>query len=374
VEKKMKIIKAEIYGIRLPLKKPFIISYANYDTMPSVIVKITTDDGLIGYGEAVPDEHVTGEFFEGVIAVLKHQLIPAILGENPFHIEYIHEKMDQVIYRNPAAKAAIDIACYDLMGKAANQPVYNLIGGKAHKQLTYAKVLSIEEPDDMAKNAQEAIDQGYTSLKLKVGYDIHKDVERIKAVRQQVGYEIPIRVDVNQGWKTYEKAAHAIKLLEPYRISWVEQPLYLEDIDGMAQLKKITTIPIMADESVQTFMDLHEIIQRKAADIINIKLMKSGGIYPAIALAKIAESAGLTCQVGSMVESSIGSAAGYHVAMSKKVIQSTELTGPLLFKKDIGDLTYNIPYVYLNDKPGLGVEVNEHILNELTVHREEISY
>jgi L-Ala-D/L-Glu epimerase len=102
-------------------------------------------------------------------------------------------------------------------------------------------------------------------------------VERIKAVRKQVGYEIPIRVDVNQGWKTYEKAAQVIKLLEPYQISWVAQPLYLEDIDGIAQLKKITTIPIMADESDQKFMDLHKIIQRKAVDIINIKLMKSSG-------------------------------------------------------------------------------------------------
>lgn len=368
----MKIIKADITGIHLPLQSPFIISYETFDYMPSIIVKLETDDGLVGYGEAVPDEHVTGESFFSVIEILKHQLLPAIMGESPFSIEKIHHIMDSRIYANPSAKAAIDIACYDLMGKYTGKPIYELIGGKFHNELTFAKVLSIDEPEIMAEKAKLALDFGYSSLKLKVGIDLFKDLERIRAVRDAVGDEVPIRVDVNQGWKDYSTAAQALPLLEPLRISWLEQPIKMGDIDGLAELRKKTVIPIMADESVHDSSDLNEIIKKNAADKINIKLMKSGGIYPALHMAKTAEAAGLSCQVGSMVESSIGSAAGYHTAMARKNITSTELTGPLLFSKDIGDLEYRIPYVVLSEKPGLGVEVNETTLKELTIKKDTV--
>ncbi|WP_078408896.1 mandelate racemase/muconate lactonizing enzyme family protein [Priestia abyssalis] len=362
----MIISKAEVYGIRLPLKKPFVVSYASYDSIPSVIVKLTTDNGIVGYGEAVGDEHVTGESIHTVLAVLQHQLLPAVIGKNPFNIEQLHETMNAVTYRNPAAKAAVDIACYDLMGKASGQPVYNLLGGRLNKKLTYAKVLSIDEPENMADEAENAVAAGYSAIKVKIGNDMQDDLRRLQAIRDRIGYDVPVRADVNQGWKTCEKAKTALTVLESFQLSWLEQPLYLEDIEGMALLRKLTRLPIMADESVQTPVDLQRIIQHKAADKINIKLMKSGGIYPSLALAKIAESAGLSCQVGSMVESSIGSAAGYHLAISKRVIESTELTGPLLFSKDVGNLEYAIPYVNLKEEPGLGLEVNEDTLRELS--------
>ncbi|MGJ7912095.1 mandelate racemase/muconate lactonizing enzyme family protein [Neobacillus sp. LXY-1] len=370
----MKIVKADIVGIHLPLITPFIISYDTYGSMASVIVRLETDDGLAGYGEAVPDEHVTGESFFSTIEVLKHQLLPAIMGESPFAIERIHHLMDGRIYANPAAKAAIDIACYDLMGKYTDKPIYDLIGGKFHEQLTFAKVLSIEEPEIMAEKAKQAVALGYSSLKLKVGFDLYSDLERVKAVREAVGYEVPIRVDVNQGWKHYATAAQALPLLEPLRISWLEQPIKMEDIDGLSELRKKTVIPIMADESVHNGTHLNEIIKKHAADLINIKLMKCGGIYPAIHMAKTAEYAGIQCQVGSMVESSIGSAAGYHTAIARKNIISTELTGPLLFSKDIGNLEYRIPFVYLSGKPGLGIDVDANTLEELTVKKETVLF
>jgi L-alanine-DL-glutamate epimerase-like enolase superfamily enzyme len=367
----MIISKAEVYGIHLPLKKPFVVSYASYDFIPSVIVKLTTDNGLVGYGEAVGDEHVTGESIHTVLAMLQHQFLPAVIGQNPFNIEKLHGLMNAITYRNPAAKAAVDIACYDLMGKASGQPVYNLLGGRLDKKLTYAKVLSIDEPEQMADEAEKAVAAGYSSIKVKIGNDMKDDLQRLQAIRDRVGYEVPIRADVNQGWRTSEKAKTALSALESFQLSWLEQPLYLEDIEGMAMLRKLTRLPIMADESVQTPVDLQRIIRHQAADKINIKLMKSGGIYPSLALAKIAEAAGLSCQVGSMVESSIGSAAGYHLAISKRVIESTELTGPLLFSKDIGNLQYDIPYVHLTEEPGLGLVINEETLQELSfVHHQ----
>lgn len=368
----MKIIKADIFGIHLPLESPFIISYETYNYMPSIIVRLETDDGMVGFGEAVPDEHVTGETFFSAFEVLKHQLLPFVMGNIPFDIERIHEIMDSRISANPAAKAAIDIACYDLMGKYAGKPIYDLIGGKFHDELTFPKVLSIEEPEVMAEKAKQAIEMGYQSLKLKVGTDIFKDIERIQHVRNAVGYDIPIRVDVNQGWNQYSTAVQAVQLLEPIRISWLEQPIKMGDFDGLVELKKKTVIPIMADESVHHGAHLTEIIKKGAADKINIKLMKCGGIYPAIHMAKMAEYAAITCQIGSMVESSIGSAAGYHTAMARKNITSTELTGPLLFSKDIGDLHYRIPFVHLSGKPGLGIEVQEDALQELMIKKERV--
>lgn len=366
------IERCEIYAVHLPLKEPFVISYDTYKYMPSVIVKLIADNGLVGYGEAVPDEHVTGETFYATFEVLKHILLPAVKQENPFNLEKIHDIMNSVIAGNPSAKAAIDIACYDLMGKHTKLPVYELLGGKFHESLSFAMVLSIDEPEIMAEKAQKAIEQGYSSLKLKVGRDIQSDVERIAAVRQKVGEKVPIRVDVNQGWETFANALSVAKALEPFRLSWLEQPIRMGDIDGLAELKGKITIPILADESIHHGSHLQEIINKKAADKINIKLMKCGGIYPAIHLAKTAEIAGISCQIGSMVESSIASSAGYHTAISRKNITSTELTGPLLFSQDIGNLDYDIPYVHLTREPGLGIVVNEEVLGQLTIKKEQV--
>ncbi|PSL40658.1 o-succinylbenzoate synthase [Planomicrobium soli] len=364
----MKITQACLYLVEFPLKEPFIISYASYPVMPAIILKLETNTGLTGYGEAVPDEHVTGEQVHGSFEILKHVLLPRILNKNPFDIEQIHHLMDASIARNPAAKAAIDIACFDLMGKAANQPVYNLIGGRAHKNLQYPKVLSIEAADIMAEKALAAKNSGFSSLKLKVGLgDPAMDIARVYAVRKAVGEAMPIRIDVNQGWKTVSQAVRTINELEDANLSWVEQPIRMGDIRGLAEIRRKTATPIMADESVHSMEDVLEIIRLEAADFINIKLMKSGGIYPAVQMAKAAENAGLAAQIGSMVESSIGSAAGYHAVMARRNIGSAELTGPLLFQEEIGDLRFEPPFVHLSEKPGLGVTVDESQLDKLAI-------
>src|SRR5690625_3319472 len=147
----MKITEIEIFAITLPLIDPFVISYASFDSMPSIIVKLTTDSGLVGYGEGVADEHVTGESRESAFQILKSTLAPKLLGENPIHMERIHDLMDKAIYGVPTAKAAIDIACYDLIGKALDVPVYTLIGGKYHDTFSVTHVLSIGNPEDMAE-------------------------------------------------------------------------------------------------------------------------------------------------------------------------------------------------------------------------------
>jgi L-alanine-DL-glutamate epimerase-like enolase superfamily enzyme len=363
----MKIKLIQLFAIHLPLKEPFIVSYQTYNYMPSIIVKVTTDAGLVGYGEGVPDEHVTGETFEGTFEIIKNTLGPAIIGKNPMEIERIHEVMNNAIYGAPTAKAAIDIACFDIMGKKLQQPVYQLIGGRFHNEFPITHVLSIAEPEEMAAEAAQMMEKGYQSFKMKVGTKVSKDVERIKAVRSQVGKDIAIRVDVNQGWVNSATTITAVEQLKSLGLDWLEQPVAADDIDGMVEVKAKTTIPLMIDEGLKGTRDMREIIQKRAADKVNIKLMKCGGIYPAVKLAHQAELAGMECQIGSMVESSVGSAAGFHVAFSKKIITSVELTGPLKFSRDVGNLVYDVPFIRLTEKPGLGLEVNEETLQELTV-------
>ncbi|WP_148629995.1 mandelate racemase/muconate lactonizing enzyme family protein [Bacillus sp. E214] len=367
------MIKAiSLYAIRLPLHDPFVVSYHTYHDMPSIIVKMESDDGFIGFGEAVADEHVTGETWESTYSLLKHTLAPLLIGQDPGEFERIHERMNKTVYGAPAAKAAIDIACHDLVAKKLGVPVYQLIGGRYHDRFPITHVLSIQEPAAMAEEAVRKVSEGYLSFKMKVGKQVEQDMERIRAVRRAVGNEIAIRVDVNQGWRNSSNTLRALPSLEELQIDWLEQPVLADDLEGMADLKKKARLPLMVDEGLKGIKDMREVIQKKAADKINIKLMKCGGIHPAVKLANQAEMAGIECQIGSMVESSIGSAAGFHVAFSKKIITSVELTGPLKFAKDVGNLHYDVPFIELNEKSGLGIDVNEDILTELTVHRDVV--
>lgn len=368
----MKLEKIELFAIELPLKVPFIVSYHRYDVMPSVIVKMTTECGLVGYGEAVADEHVTGESLESTISVIRHLLGPLLIGQNPMHLERIHDQMDRAIRDVPAAKAALDIACHDLIGKKLGQPVYELIGGRYHDEFPVTHVLSIGEPEAMAVEALEQINQGYTAVKMKVGVDVASDVRRVAAVRQAVGPDIPIRVDVNQGWGNAAKTLQAMRKLEPFEIDWVEQPVKADDFEGMLEVKDKISVPLMIDEGVRGVAEMRRLTMMQAAHKVNVKLMKCGGIYPAKKLIHMAEMSGIECQIGSMVESSIASSAGFHVAFSSKIVQSVELTGPLRFATDVGNLTYDLPFIRLNDRPGLGVDVDEDVLRRLTTDYYEI--
>lgn len=368
----MHITKVNIIQIDIPLKEPFIISYQEFETMPAIIVKVHTNEGITGYGESVPDEHVTGESVHSVAAALKQQLVPAILDTDPTNIQLIHKKMNQALVYNGAAKAAIDIACYDILGKQAQLPVYKLLGGRKETPLTIPRVLSIFEPEVLKKQAEEAVKEGYQELKMKLGTTPKKDVARVKAVREAVGPNILIRVDVNQGWQTVQTARQTMKQLEPYDVTWVEQPIRQMDVSLFKQLSHRVEQPLMADESMVTPQNLRTFIEDQSVDYINIKLMKSGGIYPAYQLATQAELFGIACQIGSMVESSIASAAGFHVAAAKENIISTEISGPTKFTEEIGDLTYDLPAVHLPSRPGLGIDINENQLKKLTISHETI--
>ncbi|MER2106007.1 MAG: dipeptide epimerase [Solibacillus sp.] len=361
----MKIVSAKIMQAELPLKVPFIVSYHHYTTMPTVILQLTTDCGTIGYGEATPDEHVTGETIGSVMTALEHYLLPVLSDFSPFDIEAIHEAMDKKMFGNPTAKAAIDLACYDLMGKLAKKPIYELLGGRQQQVLQVPVVISILSPEEMAQQAVEAKKQGFESIKLKLGTTPEADIERVKAVREAVGPSYSLKVDANQGWRDVQTALQAIRGIEPYHIDWVEQPTLADDIAALAEVRANTSIPIMADETVHSMKELKEVITKNAAQKVNIKLMKSAGLFKALQMTNVAEQAGLTCQIGSMVESSIASFAGLHLTTAKRVIESHELVGPWMIRGDVVAQSYHETSVTLNDTPGLGITVDEQLVQNV---------
>lgn len=360
------IKSVEIHAIALPLLRPFIIAYDTFTEMPTILVRLETDDGLVGYGEATPDEHVTGETYRSTIEVLKHHLAPAVIGENPFAVEWIHEKMNRLVKGVPAAKAAIDIACHDLMGKASGQPLYHLLGGPFHSELIVPHVISILSPEAMAEEAREAVNDGIATLKLKVGTDVATDVARVRAVRQAVGPDVPLRVDVNQGWKYAAETLRALRELEECGIEWIEQPVAADDLDAMAQIRRKTTIPVMVDEGLLGDKEMRLILQKQAADWINIKLMKCGGIFPAVKLIHQAQMTGIRAQIGSMVESAVATAAGAHLSAAKKNVLTNEMVGPRMFTDDVAAFPIEGDRIRLTAAPGLGLEVNEEKVNALS--------
>ncbi|VXB50620.1 N-succinyl-L-Arg/Lys racemase [Arthrobacter sp. 9V] len=368
----MKLTRATITLIDLPLTEPFVVSYASYPSMPSIILTLETDDGLMGFGESVPDGHITGETPTGSVEALRTELLPAVLGLDPRDITAIHQRLDAALKGCGAAKAAVDIACWDLAGKAAGRPVYSLLGGRRPQQPTIARVMSILAPDVLAAQAVVARQEGYRHLKMKLGGGDGLDIERVRAVRAAIGMDMGIRVDANQGWEDPATALTMIRALEQYDIDWVEQPILADDIDGFRLVRQGTVMRLMADESVVDARDLAHFVRDRSVDMVNLKLMKSGGITPCHRLATQAELGGLKVQIGSMLETSIASSAGFHLALSHPNIVSTELSGPMRFAKEPGDLKYVVPDVQITEKPGLGVEVDVDMLAELMVRECEV--
>jgi len=362
----MKIVRAEIRRINLPLRTPFVIAYNTWTSMPSVIVKLTTDEGVVGWGESVPDEGVTGETIEGVYATLSRVLLPALIGEKASNIEAWHARVGAAINGAYAAKAAIDIALFDILGQVAGQPLYELLGGDTNLVKAPA-VIGISLPEQLRESLAPYVSEGYEHFKLKLGGRVDLDTRRVAIAREFLGPEAIIKVDANQGWGSWDMALKAIRAIEPYDIELIEQPVKHHDYEGLRRVREHSPLPIMIDEGVRDLRDLLFIAKQGGMDWVNIKLMKCGGIMPALKMAALAEAAGIKVQIGSMLESSIASFAGAHIHRALAVVRASEMVGPRYFAEDIGNFEYDQGTVVFSPKPGLGVVVDEEKLLYLTV-------
>jgi L-alanine-DL-glutamate epimerase-like enolase superfamily enzyme len=367
----MGIQQIELYSATLHYEEPFRIAPAASSESRSIIVKIITDYDAIGWGESSPSQRVTGETPETVIKTLD-KIAPKLIGFCPLRIEHDVEVMDSIVKGNPAAKAAVDIALHDILGKTGRKPLFMLMGGYRTGVLTDI-TLSIKSPKEMAEDAVRAVKKGFKALKIKVGINPDEDVERIKLIREAVGNDVSIRIDANQGW-TRQQAIRVLNKIAKFNIQFVEQPVPAEDLKGLISVRKGSSVPVMADESVHSPEDAVRLIQAGAVDLINIKLMKSGGILKARKIAAIAEASGIPCMIGCMGESEIGIAAGAHLAAAVRNIQYADLDSDILLKDKLvkkGGTKVKDSMRTFSKLHGLGIkEINEKLLGKpLKVYR-----
>lgn len=354
----MKITEVRIGTISVPLRVPFKTALRTVESVEDIVVEIHTDTGHVGYGEAAPTGAITGDTTGAIIGALKDHIIKTIVGRDVDEFEDLMIALNKSIVKNTSAKAATDIALWDLYGQLYNIPVYKLMGG-SKKQITTDITISVNDPEEMARDTMDAIRRGYDTLKVKVGVNPDLDVARLAAVRQAAGPDIKIRIDANQAWTPKQ----AVRLLNQMQekgldIEFVEQPVVAHDFEGMKFVTERSYVPVLADESVFSPMDALTIMQMGAADLVNIKLMKCGGLYNALKIASAAEVYGVECMIGCMLEAKISVNAAVHLACAKNIITKIDLDGPVLCKEDpiVGGAVFNEQIITVSDASGLGIQ------------------
>jgi len=362
----MKITDIEAIPVNVPLKPGLTTktSHGEHVVSPYVIVRIHTDAGLQGLGEATLAPRWSGETSPGCTSVIRGLIAPALIGENPLQINLLRQKMDSVIRHNPFTKAAIEMALWDLAGKAADVPVYQLLGGKVRDRLPIKLVIGAFDIPKSLELARQFLDSGVQCLKVKVGPDPDLDLERVRAVRNLAGPHIPIGIDANCGW-TVSQASLMLDQMKQDNLLFVEQPVPTQDPTQLALLRARTNAPIMADESVFTLQDAWHLTTERAVDIFSVYPGKHGGIQATIEIANIAQSAGITCSMGSNLELGIGTAAMLHVGAAISNINSEQypgdFIGPIYHETDLlkTPLTLGPSAAIVPEGPGLGVELDE---------------
>ncbi len=312
---KIRVVEGEVFRFRFKLSKPFRIALGATDEKEEVIVRLRTDGGHEGWGEASPSAVILGATAGTTLSALE-LLVPAILGEDPRRIGYLVQKMDRVILGQGPAKAALDIALHDLVGKLTGEPVWRMLGGHRAERVDTDFTVGMDDPQAMASEAAELVSQGFRTIKVKVGEDPEVDVARVWAIRDAVGGDIAIRIDANQGW-TPPQAIWALAAMADFDVQLAEQPVAATDIEGLARVRVHSPVPVMADEAVHSPADALRVIRAGAADYVNIKLMKAGGLWRAREIAAICRAAGVPNMIGGMVESNLSATAAVHFALAE---------------------------------------------------------
>ena len=355
----MKITNIRFATLKVPLVTPFKTALRTVESIDDLVIIIETDTGNVGYGAAPATPIITGDTHGSMISAISTVLTPRLLGREIEDLSGIIHVIQSSIIKNYSAKAALEIAVYDLWAKLFDAPLYKLLGG-GKNQLKTDITISVDNIDKMVKDSVKALEQGFDILKIKIGKDIHQDIERVKTIYQTVKNKALIRLDVNQGW-TAKQTVFAIQKLESagVELELIEQPVKADDLAGMRYVSERIFTPIMADESAFGPKEVIELITTGTADIINIKLMKTGGISNAIKISDICSVYNVECMIGCMLEGSIGVAAAAHLAVAKStVITKIDLDGPALGQFDpvLGGVDFNLSNITLGDGAGLGIE------------------
>ncbi len=362
----MKITRIEAIPVCVPLKKGLTARTAHGElaTSPYVIIRVYTDQGLIGLGEGTISPLWSGETQQSTIAAIRDYLAPALIGKNPLELTAIRKTMESIIKLNSFTKAAIEMAMWDIAGKAVGLPVCQLLGGKVRDRIRIKLVVWARDTAGSVAMAEQHLAMGVTCIKVKTGLDPESDIARVRAVREVCGPDIPVTIDSNCGW-TVQQARYCLRELTDSRLLLSEQPIPPGDRAAMAEIRRDSPCPIMADESIFTLQDAWLLSVHRAADIFSIYPGKHGGIAATGDIVAVARAAGLRCTIGSNLELGIGTAAMLHVAAAFPEVDTdsfpADTIGPFYHEADLikEPLDLGPPAAVVPSGPGLGVELDE---------------
>ncbi|MCW1806344.1 dipeptide epimerase [Brachybacterium squillarum] len=352
------VVAVRAHRHRSPLLRPFVTAARRTDSVAFVVAEVELDGGVVGQGSAAETVAVTGESAATIHEALTGPLGAALTGARGTLPE-LAARIAGALPGATSAKAALDVALHDAAARAAEVPLVELLGGSTGGELLNDMTVSLEEPEVMARRAREAVDSGEQILKIKLGRDPEEDRRRLDAVLEAAP-GVRLRLDANQGWSPEE----AIRILtgleaDALPIDLIEQPVPAADVDGLARVRAAVGLPIMADEAVWTAADARRLVDAGAADLLNIKLAKTGGVREALAIADVAQEAGLTCMIGAMMEPRISITAAAHLAVAHPAITLIDLDPPAWFASPLpgGGYVQDGARLRLLGGPGLGLDL-----------------
>ncbi|MCB1054280.1 MAG: dipeptide epimerase [Acidobacteria bacterium] len=354
----MRILRLEAWAVELPLSEPYTIAYETVDRVTNLFVRLVTDGTLAGFGCAAPAPEVTGEQPEDVLAALVDVAGPLVAGSDPLRYGRTLERLRAPLVAFPAALAAVDMALHDLLGKIAGLPLWQLLGGY-RRQIVTSVTIGILPEDETLRHARRRVAEGFRALKLKGGLDDRDDAEKVLAVRAAVGPEIELRFDANQGY-TAEQALRFVDAVRPANLKLIEQPTPRRDHDELARVTAGSDLPVMADESLMNLDDAIRLVGRRRVHLLNVKLMKVGGIAETLRISAVARSAGLEVMVGCMDEAALAIAAGLAAALARPNLRYADLDGHLDLADDPtrGAVILEDGRLAATGRPGLGFDLD----------------
>jgi L-alanine-DL-glutamate epimerase-like enolase superfamily enzyme len=369
----MKISSIDVIPLRVPLHTEFAINRANFTSFEKVILRLRTESGIVGYGEATVDPGIWAQTLEGMVTLIERTLVPPLLGK-PLNPRVLHQIMEAAVLfpsvTNPAT-AAVDMAMYDALGKGLGVPVSTLLGGARRDRIPVVfSSIDVYNPADTAKAALEAVERGFPHLKIKGGVDPDEDILRMAAVKEAIGETTWIRLDVNEGYPTAEVAIRVLKAMENSGVRLVEDPIPRSDIYGLTKVVRESAIPVVVQQGLYGPLQAMTMVRYEAANVLNITVQPVGGLHPAAEILAVAESAGIPVFVGAAADLGIGTAASAHLAsIIRHLNYPSDCRFQLRFVEDILTTPMRIEngYTYVPIGPGLGVEVDEARLDKYRV-------